>query len=430
MMQSGTLSSNGQGGFNLISGKTPQTVQPTAPAPLQSNGQGGFIIPNNAPMGVGGGNGMTPVPNSSGNGGGAVTPPAPVNPGSNGTATGVSLTVYNKDGTTSTFNTGTPGDAAKAQAALAAGGSLTDPNAQNGGTPNGSQPGQNPLISGLVTAASQPTPAFTEAQNDYNQAEEELQASKMNQSGQSFENLNNPIPSFAKGGRENSVNSAAAFQQTAEANTMNAAANEQGIQTGQQGTELTGLSNAAGYAQPSPYGPAQAPYSSYTGTGNATVSPFSGGNALGSVALGQQYTSTLLPAYSAAGAIKDDMQSFLADNPQINPDTLRVGNQLQQWVQGQMSDPKLAAFNQKLNEFLSTATPLVGAMGGMTNFKQSMVNSMLDGMAQGQTVSQAMDTMYTLMGEKLNAIKESGGQTGASSSGSSGNIFGSFSGGE
>jgi hypothetical protein len=366
-----------------------------------------------------------------------------VNPGSNGTATGVPLTVYNKDGTTSTFNTGTPGDAAKAQAALAAGGSLTDPNAQNGGTPNGSQPGQNSLISGLVTAASQPTPAFTEAQNDYNQAEEELQASKMNQSGQSFENLNNPIPSFAKGGRENSVNSAAAFQQAAEANTMNAAANEQGIQTGQQGTELTGLSNAAGYAQPSPYGPAQAPYSSYTGAGTQPVNTGQGGTALGNVGGAQTFQQTMVPAYQSAVNDSNAFVNWLntpasQDGGQgVNPSQFNVGNALMNWATGQnYSNPQYPQLATYLNDFSSKLSSILGGNSGeITNYKQQLVNSMLNGTADTDSIQKQMQTMLDVGTQTMQGYASTYGVNwnppgGSSASGSSGNIFGSFSGGE
>ena len=302
------------------------------------------------------------------------------------------------------------------------------------------------LVGGLTGMASQPTAAYTTAQNTYNEAAKQLKDLQTQEANQLQGIQTSGVDLQAAQGEAGAMQNAALAGENALTGQMTAEQAAMQNATAQQGTQQSGLTAAMQGAAPQAanamgtYDPTTMQYTQYGG-GQGTNGAFTGGDVLGKVALGEQYSSVLVPAYSAAGAIKNDMQSFLAQNADtINPNSLRAGNQLQQWVQGQMSDPKLAAFNQKLNEFLSTATPLVGAMGGMTNFKQSMVNSMLDAMAQGKSVSQAMDTMYTLMGEKLNAIKQSGGSgmTTAPTSNNNNvnpqatnvpsNVFGSFSG--
>ena len=397
----------------------------------------------------GGQHGLLPVPNS--NQSSSVAPLS--------TRASVATPAQLSSGTSAPANpgsTGSTGGAGGSNGGGAAGGSTQAPQT-NPLAPNNNSFGG--AVGTVMQTASQPTPGFIQAQNDYNTAENELQQSKEGQAGQSFENLNNPIPAFAKGGRENSINSSAAFQQAAEAATMNAAANEQGIQTGQQSTQLGGQETAASMVAPTPaniYGMYQPDKGLVQGYNSGTAeSPNTNGIATGAELQGTAALAQSLPAnqnsFDMATGISDNFSNWLKNNPNaVNSSNVNLVNELMNWAQGgQFSDPQYPELNQFLNEYLNTASSLVGSPGLPTNYKQSIVDSMINPTSSTGSIQDQINNLNSLMATKLNTTYKNVGTTppdnisryisggssgntsgGGSSGGSTGNTFGSFSGGQ
>lgn len=136
---------------------------------------------------------------------------------------------------------------------------------------------------------------------------------------------------------------------------------------------------------------------------------FSGGLQQGNQSLGQEFSQKILPAYNQAGTIKDSFQTFLSQNPNINPSSLNIVNTAQQWLNGkQLSDPNQAKLGQFLTEFTNTLAPIVGSTGDVTNFKQELVNQLINSTASGQSLSQAIDSLYALASGKVQDIYKTG----------------------
>lgn len=145
------------------------------------------------------------------------------------------------------------------------------------------------------------------------------------------------------------------------------------------------------------------------GAGGGGGGPFEGGMQLGNLNLGQQFSQTVAPAYKQAGTIKDSFVNFLAQNPQINSSSLNIANAAQQWLQGkQLSDPNQAKLGQFLTEFTNTLTPIIGSAGDVTNFKQELVNQLVNSTASGQSITQAINNLYDIAGMKVRDIVSSG----------------------
>lgn len=223
----------------------------------------------------------------------------------------------------------------------------------------------------------------------------------------------------------------------------------------QQQQQLSGLSSATGFAQPSPAGYGQTVFDPLTGQytgGSQGLDPngvasqlaqavrsgqmtyeqavqslgYAGGagqqflnNALGpgfnptlatATMSGQAGVLGQLPAMEsadvAAEGIKSKITTYLASNPQLNPTDLAVGNTLTQWIQGkQLTDPKYQTLFNYLNEYTSTLAPILGVGGDTTNLKTQIAQSFINAAASGQSIAEVLDNMQSLSRGKLQDIR-------------------------
>lgn len=244
-------------------------------------------------------------------------------------------------------------------------------------------------------------------------------------------------------------------QLTGQQQVTNALSQTLGSANTQQQQGISGLSSAAGFAQPSPAGYGQTTFNPLTGgftSGQAGLDPTAAANQLAQAvrsgqmtyeqavsslgyaggagqqflnqALGQgfnipQSTATIegqsavigqLPglesAHTAAGGIKNKITTYLAANPSLNPTELAVGNKLQQWIEGkQLTDPKYQTLFNYLNEYTSTLAPILGVGGDATNLKTEIAQSFINAAASGQSIAEVLENMQQLSEGKLQDIR-------------------------
>lgn len=299
-----------------------------------------------------------------------------------------------------------------------------------------------------ATMAATSSPQYQAAQQTYNQAAQQLSQLQQQAGQQNAAILGGRTNLSEAGGEQGLMQNLLASQEAPLTGQEQAAAASMAAATGQQQTQQQGLlgaagllspqaANALGFFYPGQGGTGTSGYLGYGG-GTGASGAFSAGQVLGNEALGQQFQQTLAPAYNAAGAIlygeggsqsqpgSNSLQGFLNQNPGLNPSDPVWGNQLNAWVQGQvMSDPKYVKLGQYLNEFLQTLTPLVGAAGMTTNFKQQIVNSLVDPNQSGQSITEQLGNLFNnIATTKFGSIYGTGQSLANPTSGNSGNTGG------
>lgn len=223
----------------------------------------------------------------------------------------------------------------------------------------------------------------------------------------------------------------------------------------QQQQQLSGLSSAATYSQPTPAGYGQTVFDPTTGTysgGSGGLDPqnvasqlanevrsgrmtyeqavaslgYAGGagqqflnNALGggfnipqssATIAGQANVLGQLPAMEsadiAAEGVKNKINTYLTQNPQLNPSALAASNTLQQWIQGkQLTDPKYQTLFNYLNEYTNTLAPILGVGGDPTNLKTEIAQSFINAAASGQSIQEVLENMQGLSRGKIQDIR-------------------------
>ena len=206
----------------------------------------------------------------------------------------------------------------------------------------------------------------------------------------------------------------------------NVAQQQAGAATTEQQAQQSALAQAAGVTAPTPaniygfYQPGTGQYQEYPGGAAG------GAQAQGALNLGTTYYSTMLPAYNNAKGIVDGttdnpgLMNFLQSNPDINFSSLNAANFAQQWINNQFSNPKYQELGQYFTELLNTLTPVVGAQG-VSNYKQQLVNSMLNPTSQNQSLQQQIQNLMSIAGGKMQTTYQtfSGGQSTGNQSNSS-----------
>lgn len=122
----------------------------------------------------------------------------------------------------------------------------------------------------------------------------------------------------------------------------------------------------------------------------------------------------LQSANTAAEGIRNTIDQYLAANPQLNTSDLAAGNVLKQWLEGkQLTDPKYQVLFNYLNEYTNTLAPILGVGGDPTNLKTQIAQSFINAAASGQSISQVLGAMSSLASNKIADIQAGalGGQT-------------------
>lgn len=354
--------------------------------------------------------------------------PLPSSTGSTGSTGGTGSTSspsgVNSTGTSA--GSGTGGGAAPAGMMYDGNGALVPISSSTGSTGAATNPMANPytssapsysgLIGSLATTASQPSAAFTQAQNQYLQANKDLATSQENEANQLALNNSNPIPLEFQQGRGQVLQGQYQTQQAAISGQLSGAAAAEQAATGQQSAQQSGLAAAATGAAPQAanalgtFNPTTGTYSGYGGTSGSS-GVFGAGQVLGGLAAGQNQVG-LQQAATAAQGYAQTIDSYLQENPGLNPTGSTLVNGLTQWLQnGQFGDPKYQTLANYLTEYTNTLAPILGAGGSVTDFKNQLSKALVNGQASGQSISQVIAQLEAAATAKLQNYQN--GVTGA-----------------
>lgn len=157
-----------------------------------------------------------------------------------------------------------------------------------------------------------------------------------------------------------------------------------------------------------PFNPLTGEQGNLTGTQGEGGGLFGAGAIQGQIALGQQYPA-LVSAHSQAQGIQSQIDTYLNQNPQLNPSNITDINKISQWLLGgKLGDPKYQTLANYLQEYVNTLAPILGVGGDVTNLKTEIAQSFVNGAANGQSISQVLKNIDQLAATKLNAMKEAG----------------------
>lgn len=168
----------------------------------------------------------------------------------------------------------------------------------------------------------------------------------------------------------------------------------------QQGLQQSALGTATGYAQPTTgLTPGKQVYNPVTSQFDVGGSPFTSGQVSGEEALGAQYAQNA-SAYKQATGVKNNIVNFLNTTP-INPSDFTDINKVVDLVSGRTSDPKYRQLSAQINEYLQTIAPIMGVGGGVTDYKTSLAQGMLDGNMSPQAIVDQLNTIERTAETKL-----------------------------
>jgi hypothetical protein len=255
--------------------------------------------------------------------------------------------------------------------------------------------------------ASQPSAAFTQAQQTAQQALADLNTSKQNEANSLALNSENPIPLEFQQGRGQVIQNQYTQQQEALASEYQGAAALEGTATGQQSTQQTGLQGAAGLVAPQPgQSPATQTFNPATGQYSGLAALSAGGSSgqsaqsalanLGTTLGGETAGAAQVPleqALAAGTGAADNITSYLQQNPDLNSSTLNLGNLAAQWASGQYRGADAAKY-QTLGNYLTTfatqMAPLLAPGGTVTDASRALQQSLVAGSANNQTIQQVL----------------------------------------
>lgn len=192
-----------------------------------------------------------------------------------------------------------------------------------------------------------------------------------------------------------------------------------GAATTQQGTQQSGLASAGSLIAPQQAGPTNVAFNPATNSYGPGAGSGYGPNGIGSASqvsgdfsAGQNYYSTLLPAFNQASSVlngssnNQGLLSFLQQNPNINPSSLNAANFGNQWLNSQFSNSTYAELGQYLNEYLQSLTPVIGSQG-VSDYKSQIVQSLVNPTASTQSLTQQIQNLQSLAQGKMQATLNS-----------------------
>ena len=140
--------------------------------------------------------------------------------------------------------------------------------------------------------------------------------------------------------------------------------------------------------------------------GAGTNTPFTGGEAQAQAGLGAQYVqnnATILAAQGIQQKIGSDITSNNLNHYQLN-----VANIATQWLNGQLSSATYGNLANDLTDYAGTIAPLIGMLGTQTDAKSFVAQQMTAGSASGQTLTQILDNLNSLLLNKNEATAQAG----------------------
>ena len=140
-------------------------------------------------------------------------------------------------------------------------------------------------------------------------------------------------------------------------------------------------------------------------------SPFTAGVVAGQQALGTQYAQNY-SAYQQAEGIRNNIDSIVQSNPNLNPSQFTDVNSALQFLNGRVSNPQYAILANNVAEYVNTLAPILGVGGDTTNYKTELAQQFVTGAANGQNMQQILAGIAQTAGVKLGQQQSAGQSTG------------------
>lgn len=279
-------------------------------------------------------------------------------------------------------------------------------------------PAYGGIIGSLATTASQPSPQFTQAYQDYLNAKNALQQSQAAEYGPEGalpKLAQTPIPLEFQQGRGAVLQQAFQAQQQQYAQSMAGAASVLGAATSQQQAQQQGLGAAAGLTAPQQVTPTNVPFNPVTGTyGSPAATAFGAGTGLqnignieGQINVGQNVAQ--LNSYLGGAQVVGKNLNDLISSANINPQPITYVNGLLQFGADVMSNPQYRQFAGQLNDFVASLAPILGVGGNVTDMKTQMSNQIVNGLQSGQTIQQVVNYFLDQAKQKIIGLSAGGG---------------------
>lgn len=277
--------------------------------------------------------------------------------------------------------------------------------------------------------AATSSPQYQQAAQQYNNAYNQEQALQT-QAAQAAGSVNNTpgLSLQSATGQSGQIANTLANEEAPLAGLMTAAAAQEAAATGQQGTQQQGLQGAAGLVAPQAaniygnYSPASGlvtPYATTNGSsGQAAVANAS--QLAGSAAAGAALVPLKQALDGGQGAV-ENINSYLAENPSLNSSSLNIANLASQWLSGQYSGANAAQYKvlgDYLTTFATQMAPLLAPTGNATDASNALQQSLVNGQAQGQTISEVL-AQLTAEAQATYANRASGAAGGGTVAGGS-----------
>lgn len=108
----------------------------------------------------------------------------------------------------------------------------------------------------------------------------------------------------------------------------------------------------------------------------------------------------------AAEGVKNKINAYLAENPQLNPTSVLKANVIDRWLKNQLeTDPKYQTLSNYLNEYTSTLAPILGVGGETTNLKTQIAQEFINASASGASISEVLENIQNLSRGKINDLR-------------------------
>ena len=279
------------------------------------------------------------------------------------------------------------------------------PISTNVATGGGTQTNFPSIVGGLASTAATSSPQYQQAQQTYEQAAQQLATLQQQGNAQNQAILGGRTGAQEAGGEQGILQNYIAGQEAPLTGQEQAAAASMAAATGQQGTQQSGLASAGQLASPqasnifgtyNPLNPTQ-----YTGYGGGTASPGSASTVQANYQGGVNFQQTMVPNYQSAVNDANNLVNWFSTPASqgggqgVNPSQLNAGNALTNWAEGQnYSNPQYNQLATYLNDFSAKLSSILGANSGqVTNYKQQLVDSMLNGSSDPASIQTQMNTM-------------------------------------
>ena len=140
---------------------------------------------------------------------------------------------------------------------------------------------------------------------------------------------------------------------------------------------------------------------------SGTNTPFTGGQAQGAAQQGAQYQANNATIIKAQG-IQQKMNAEIVQNGINSLSSVNIANALNQWIQGNLSNPAYQNFFQDLTDYTQTIAPLIGISGTITDMKTGIAQNLISSTASGYTIMQGLNNLNTLALNSNEALLKAG----------------------